>query len=195
MLFTHLLKLDHSLTAGILLRSMLFNYYRLKPTELVFSASNHGKPFLASHPGIFFNLTHSEDYVCCSVSNAPVGIDIEQMKPIDILGIASFFSVSEQEYIHSKKTEAKQLEAVYSIWTLKEAFSKQIGLGLSVPLDTYQFILNDEKILLSTQIKNDAQFYSRTIDNHYKFALCSSILSKNIQKQLTLTELVTKVHF
>ncbi|XUB56316.1 hypothetical protein IGJ02_000548 [Enterococcus sp. DIV0724b] len=53
MLFTHLLKLDHSLTSGILLRSMLFNYYRLKPTELVFSASKHGKPFLASHPDIF----------------------------------------------------------------------------------------------------------------------------------------------
>ncbi|WP_086315417.1 4'-phosphopantetheinyl transferase [Enterococcus sp. 7F3_DIV0205] len=182
-----------SLTAGVLLQSMLFNYCQLPPDELFFSTSKQGKPFLASHPDIFFNLTHSGEYVCCSVSTAPVGIDIEQMESIDVNGIARFFSIHEQKYIHSRQTKTEQLDAFYSIWTLKEAFSKTVGHGLSLPMDTYHFILNGESISLSTQIKNDYQFYSRIIDNHYKFALSSSILSKNVEKHLTLTELVKTV--
>lgn len=178
-----------SLTAGVLLQWMLFNYFQLTLDELVFSTSEQGKPFLSSHPDIFFNLAHSGEYVCCSVSTSPVGVDIEKMAMIDFNDISSFFSIHEQKYIHSRHTEQERLDAFYSIWTLKEAFSKTIGLGLSLPLDAYHFILDVKSISLATQIENNVQFYSCTIDNQYKFSLSSSILSKNIEKRLTLTEL------
>ena len=178
-----------SLTAGVLLQWMLCKYFQLTLDELVFSTSKLGKPFLSSHPDIFFNLAHSGDYVCCSVSTSPVGVDIEQMAMIDFHDLSSFFSMHEQKYIHCRDTEQERLDAFYSIWTLKEAFSKTIGLGLSLPLDAYHFILDAETISLVTPIKNEVQFNSHTIDSQYKFALSSAILSKNIERRLTLSEL------
>ncbi|WP_083244311.1 4'-phosphopantetheinyl transferase superfamily protein [Enterococcus sp. AZ101] len=184
-----------SLTAGILLRSMLSNYCGLTLSELTFSTSKLGKPFLISHPTIFFNLTHSASYVACSISSAPVGIDIEKMVQINIKEIATFFSISEQDYIFSKGSEQKRLDAFYSIWTLKEAFSKKMGCGLSIPLDSYSFSLSGKTISLSTHLKNNAQFSSQSIEKHYKFGLCSPILSENNEKRLTLTELIETIPF
>ncbi|WP_206911855.1 4'-phosphopantetheinyl transferase [Enterococcus sp. DIV0840] len=135
------------LAAGILLRSMLFNHCQVLPSELVFSTNEKGKPFLVSHPELFFNLSHSGDYVCCSLSSSPVGVDIEKMETLDIESIASYFSIHEKKYICSKDTEQEHLDAFYSLWTLKEAFSKYIGSGLSIPLDTYSFFLNKKKFL------------------------------------------------
>lgn len=184
-----------SLTAGILLRSMLSHYCGLTPSELKFSTSKLGKPFLVSHPTIFFNLSHSADYIACSISSDFVGIDIEKMVPIDIKDVATFFSLSEQDYILSRENDRKRLDAFYSIWTLKEAFSKKIGGGLSIPLDSYSFSLNEDMISLSTQLKNDAKFSSRTIENHYKVGLCSPLLSENTEKHLTLTEFIKNLPF
>ncbi|MCB5951769.1 4'-phosphopantetheinyl transferase superfamily protein [Enterococcus sp. BWT-B8] len=182
-----------SLAAGILLRCMLFNHCHLSLDHLTFSRSNYGKPFLASHPDIFFNLTHSSGFIACSISSLPVGIDIERMEKIDLKSISSFFSTKEQQFIHSRENQLEEIEAFYSIWTLKEAFTKKIGAGLSIPLDAYSFDLNEKTISLSKPLANDAQFYSCTIENHYKFALCSSLLDEHVENYLSLTELIKKM--
>lgn len=52
-----------------------------------------------------------------------------------------------------------------------------------------------KKISLSTQLKNDAHFHSSSIGDQYKLALCSPILSENIEKHLTLTEFIKTIPF
>lgn len=179
-----------SLTAGILLRCMLFNYCHLPLDQLNFSISSYGKPYLTSHPDLYFNLTHSSNFIACSISSLPVGIDIECIENIDLKSISSFFSTKEQQFIHSRESEIEKLDAFYSIWTLKEAFTKKIGKGLAIPLDTYSFDLTKKAISLSTSLTNDAQFYSCTIEHHYKFALCSPILEEHVENYLSLTDLI-----
>ena len=40
-----------------------------------------GKPFLARHPLIHFNLSHTAGVAVCAVDDRPVGIDVERVGP------------------------------------------------------------------------------------------------------------------
>ena len=47
----------------------------------------YGKPYLAAHPGIEFNISHSGLYVVVAVSDVPVGIDVEEVQDRDLHSI------------------------------------------------------------------------------------------------------------
>jgi 4'-phosphopantetheinyl transferase len=91
-----------------------------------------------------FNLTHTRGLVACVVSrNAEVGIDAETLdRRTDPLELAErFFSPLEvvtlahcRESVHVRFLE---------IWTLKEAYLKALGEGLSTPLHQFAFLLED----------------------------------------------------
>ena len=40
--------------------------------------NSQGKPYFLSHCEIFFNISHSSNYVACVIGDRPVGIDIEK---------------------------------------------------------------------------------------------------------------------
>ncbi|MGE5944179.1 MAG: 4'-phosphopantetheinyl transferase family protein [Flavobacteriales bacterium] len=87
------------------------------------------KPYLPSHPKLFFNVSHSGDYAIFAIGNAPVGIDIEFIDLSyafhDVL--PHIFNKSEIHYICNANN---QLEAFYRLWTRKEAFVKALGKGI-----------------------------------------------------------------
>lgn len=95
-----------------------------------------GKPELISPKGCFFNISHSGQWVVCATDSAPVGIDVERIKPTDF-GIAKrFFSEEEFNYINEKPEESK-LDAFYETWSYKESYIKAVGMGLSKPLGSF----------------------------------------------------------
>jgi len=88
----------------------------------------NGRPFLATHPNVDFNYSHSEDIVVCvlSVNEGRVGIDVEKNsrrmpEERQKRFIERFFSESEIE----------SRDDLISMWTRKEAYLKYIGTGLS----------------------------------------------------------------
>ena len=42
--------------------------------EIRFSFNRYGKPFLADHPEIHFNLSHCRKGVACAIADSPVGV-------------------------------------------------------------------------------------------------------------------------
>ena len=42
-----------------------------------------GKPFIVGVENVFFNISHSGDYVVCSVSDREIGIDIEKRAKLE----------------------------------------------------------------------------------------------------------------
>jgi len=128
-----------------MLRQILARYVGCEPGEIVFETNYYGKPFLAL-PGqtidIQFNLSHSHDVILIAVARgAAVGVDVEQIRNIQDAGgiIESSFSSIERQYLGSL-SHSELTEAFFICWTLKEAFAKGLGLGLSYSFDKFSVI-------------------------------------------------------
>jgi 4'-phosphopantetheinyl transferase len=118
------------------LRALLGRHVGCDPRRLVFVLNEHGKPRLADHPGVHFSLSHSQDRALLAVSDGPeIGADLEMVRPVDHLDLS-------RRYFHPDEVAAIERQedprlAFFRIWTLKEAVVKAIGLGLSLPLDSF----------------------------------------------------------
>ncbi len=127
-----------------ILRVLLGRYLRKPPQHIEIEYSAHGKLYLTNSP-VNFNLAHCQDqglYGFCL--NAELGVDIECLREIsDAEGIAKrFFSPQEYDAFLAKSPD-EQMQHFFSIWTLKEAFIKAVGQGLSYPLDAFVIHLNE----------------------------------------------------
>lgn len=112
-----------------ILKFILAAYTKLDVKNINLSLDFNKKPYLESHPYLFFNISHSEDYAVIAISNKKIGIDIEYMsedfKYTDLL--PDIFDNSE---ILSIENAANTKESFYTLWTRKEAFVKALGKGI-----------------------------------------------------------------
>jgi 4'-phosphopantetheinyl transferase len=77
--------------------------------------------------------------VVCAVEFArTVGIDAEQLaRGADVLGVAdNVFAPSELQWL-ARLEPPRKAEGAARIWTLKEAYIKARGMGLSIPLTAF----------------------------------------------------------
>jgi 4'-phosphopantetheinyl transferase len=146
-------------TAGrAILRHLLARYLEIRPHEVVFRYSAHGKPSLdgsAAESGLRFNFSNAGGMgLAAFVLDREVGVDLEEIKPVtDFAGIAErFFSPAENRALLALSAEARDA-AFFTCWTRKEAYIKAVGEGLSIPLDSFDVTLapGDPPRLLATR--------------------------------------------
>ncbi|KIO51361.1 4'-phosphopantetheinyl transferase family protein [Flavobacterium hibernum] len=87
------------------------------------------KPYLASHPWLFFNVSHSEDFAAIAVSRKNVGLDIEYMSQ-DFNFTSMLPDVFDDSQILQIQNAVDKKHAFYTSWTRKEAFVKALGKGI-----------------------------------------------------------------
>ena len=104
--------------------------------DLDIAIDAYGKPYLPES-GLHFNVSHSGSWAAVAVSNEPVGIDIEQIRPIEWQGIARQHFAGEELRALQCETEESRLSTFFTLWTAKESFVKAEGRGLSVPLQSF----------------------------------------------------------
>jgi 4'-phosphopantetheinyl transferase len=95
-----------------------------------------GRPEPAPPCGIWFNASNHPELVVCALSHArEIGVDVEPCdRAGEIVEVAStVFSAPELEGLARLEEPARRDRAV-SLWTLKEAYIKALGLGLGAPL-------------------------------------------------------------
>lgn len=128
------------------LRLVLGALLDVEASAVTFVEDGHGKPRLAgSPPVLFFNLSHSHDLAAVAVSAGfEVGLDIEMLRPADLSGVISFFSDDEQAALARVPPRQRPLCAL-AAWTRKEAFVKATGLGLTVPLDSFDVSIGPDE--------------------------------------------------
>lgn len=177
----HFRKRDDSLRAlfsDLLIRSIILERYGVSNQEITFKYNAYGKPFLAFDTSFSFNISHSGSWVVAIVGNQQlVGIDIEEIRPIDIEIARRFFSPVEYAELIAKG-EKERLPYFYDLWSLKESFVKAIGRGLSVPLNS--FAIQRKGMLEQFSICQNyspQSFYFRQydIDTSYKLSACATI--------------------
>ncbi|MFZ0936105.1 MAG: 4'-phosphopantetheinyl transferase superfamily protein [Bryobacteraceae bacterium] len=130
-------KLDQLRHAYILGRGMtrliLARRIDVDPRAIRFQYSTYGKPSLEGSQAWHFNASDTSSLLVCALTEAaPIGVDIEQVRPMpDAANMAKqFFSAAEAQRVLSAPPESVAT-LFFEIWTRKEAFLKATGTGLS----------------------------------------------------------------
>ena len=146
---------DRFIIAHACLRAVLAHYLHCAPDQLNFSTGEYGKPILLSDKSLDFNLSHSGDYALIAVTReCKVGIDVERIRQgVSHEGIAHrYFSRREISELVALPPEERRI-AFFNGWTRKEAYIKAHGLGLSLPLNSFDVSLtpNEAAMLRATR--------------------------------------------
>lgn len=107
------------LCAWLLLRLALresYGWAELPPVAL----TDRGKPFFPDHPQVHFNLSHTEGAALAGLSDSPIGVDIQQLRP-------AAPRLMEQVGADSE-------EAFFTAWVRREARTKCSGRGVGAML-------------------------------------------------------------
>jgi len=146
----------------MLARKAIAEWCGVAPESITFGIEEHGKPY-AKDLAVEFNISHSGNMVVCAVDDKPIGIDIEQIRPIDLTVAKRICTDKELLYIFGHTpteqdftytTDTETLTRFFELWTAKEAYGKLIGKGLDSLLSyikpTY-FKLFENEYVLSVQ--------------------------------------------
>lgn len=170
------------LVARALVRTTLSRYTGTAPQELRFSLNRYGRPEIDSSSGLLplrFNLSHTDGLAALVVALADsIGVDVEDTSR-ERPGIElahRFFSRSEADSLDALPPSGQQ-NRFYEYWTLKEAYVKAMGMGLSFPLEQFSFNLEENSPLrlsfgpsLPYQ-PEDWQFWLLRLSGHHTGAL------------------------
>jgi len=120
--------------------------------------NSHHRPYFETD--IDFNISHSGNMVvCCVTDSGQIGIDIEQIKEIDLVDYTDYFTPNEWSIINDY---TNRFEGFYDFWTRKEAVLKAIGTGFHTPLSSVDVSGNETKyngILYHIQARQIANGY------------------------------------
>ena len=141
---------DQFLIARVLLRTTLSRYVSNRPEDWRFRTNKYGKPELALDQSVTplrFNLSHCDGLVLCGVTvGHDIGVDCENLnRKVDFGGLAErAFSERERRFLKSVSDKMVP-ETFFRFWTLKEAYIKARGLGMSLPLQMISFDIFDKQ--------------------------------------------------
>ena len=129
---------SHALTRGTLARLT-----GRPPSSWTFETDSHGKPEIVCCPGtprIRINSTHTHGLAAVAlILNHNIGCDAECMLSDTPLSIANrYFAPAECAELNAMHGSAAR-DRFYALWTLKEAYLKAVGRGLSLGLDAAVF--------------------------------------------------------
>ena len=108
----------------------------------------------------------------CSVSENPVGCDIEKIRSIKSGFEKRFFTQNEVSYLDKFTDEAK-LKQFFRLWTMKESYMKFTGDGMKLALNRFEFIIED-----SVKVFRDGSLTSCFIKEYEFLDYCISICAQ-----------------
>lgn len=158
-----------SLAAGLVLNMGLKEFYNLKENEIDIGLSEYGKPYVINHPEINFNIAHSNSMSICVFSSTRVGCDIEQVRKFNVDVMNRCYSNKEIEYIN--KADNKDL-AFTRIWLHKEAFLKNLGIGLNDNMKNISIIIDTDCISVKQDLDNNEYIFEERRINDYLISIC-----------------------
>lgn len=149
------------LVAHAMVRHVLAGYLGIAPCHLRFSTNAYGRPELVRGPGmpdLRFNLSHTRGLAALIVNLVHgCGIDVEaERRSSDLAALAASVLSPPELQAFRHLPESDRPHAFLRYWTLKEAYIKARGLGLSLPLSRFSFEIR-EKIAI--------QFHAGIDDN------------------------------
>lgn len=163
------------------------------PSAWTFEVTAYGKPRVASGRGPYFNLSHSDGLVACAVSPLiEIGLDVETLDraaPLDIARM--WFAPSEDRWLQGQPAAARQM-GFFRLWTLKEAYIKATGLGLSQSLDTFAFSFDPVRVMFADPALGDPdawRFEQCPVGGHHMLAVAWRAISRELSVEVVAVQL------
>lgn len=175
-----------SLIGRMLLLYILKKHINFLPDTLPYFTYNKYKKPQIIHSLGGFNISHAGNWVICGYNTqGDIGVDIEQIAPINLADYREVLTPSESQSITHGK-----ISKFFQLWTLKEAVIKADGRGFFLSPTSFEIpnpFKNNSQIMLDNKLWF---LYSFLIDQNYYIAIASSLtFYKKIQiKQLYLNE-------
>lgn len=136
-----------SLATGLLLQKVAKDELGIEPCDLVVGKGKHGKPYIENFPNFEFNISHSGDAVAIAYGENCVGLDIENIRcrENDLKVAKRCFLEPEYIFVTDDAFELDMdgishpvEERFFMVWTMKEAYLKYKGTGISVPMNSFE---------------------------------------------------------
>ena len=113
-----------SIAADHLARLAISKHCGVPMESIRFARTEDGKPY-ALDLDVHFNISHSGSLAVCAVSDKPVGIDVQIMRPLKANLTRKVCTPDECAYV------GEDLERFYRVWCSKEAYFKRLGTGIT----------------------------------------------------------------
>lgn len=101
----------------------LSEYLRMRgidmPFDVKYAHEDNGKPYFEGYNGVYVSLSHSGKYVVAGISDSELGIDIQEIRPVDYTAIGSRFGF-----------DANTDTEFYRAFCVSEAYTKATGENL-----------------------------------------------------------------
>lgn len=144
------------LLTRILQRTLLSRYHAVAPRNWIFAENAFGRPCIAipkekSERFVQFNISHTNELVVLAVGQAlEIGIDVERIRAVIMPAqIANHYFSTEESAGLRHAPEHLRDRRFLELWTLKEAYTKAKGRGLSIALDSFAFCLGAGTVRLA----------------------------------------------
>jgi 4'-phosphopantetheinyl transferase len=156
------------LATRALVRTALSSCRAVAPADWQFHANAYGRPELVDHGDLRFNLSNNLTMIVCAIRRrGELGIDVEPLtRGPEIIEVAdTAFAPAELAALRALPGPARADRAV-SLWTLKEAYIKARGMGLSLPLDGFAFSFDaaSRRISFAPSAGDPGRWQFRTLD-------------------------------
>lgn len=135
----------HYIAGRGILRELLGAYIDSPASSLEFDYGAREKPALRTKPEIRFNLAHTRDLALYAFARGrDVGADLEEIRPaLAADEIASRHFLPRELAAWRSSPISVRTEEFFYYWTCKEAYVKATGLGLWMPLQSFEVSLNE----------------------------------------------------
>ena len=161
-----------SMATGIELQNIIHKECGMTTEDIAFDKNLNGKPYLNGANGFCFNISHSGNMLVIAYGDEEMGVDVERIKEGNLKVAARCFTKEELAYINGNNSPREEIlvhERFTKVWTMKEAYLKYKGIGISVPLNSF-CVSPVEK-----NVKGDnVEFVIKTF-GEYVIAICVNI--------------------
>ena len=120
-----------SVASYLLLIYALHREFQLSAPTIAYTQK--GKPYLQDYPDLHFNISHCPRGCVCAVSDQPIGVDIQDIRPFS-QNVANY-CCSAGELLLLKQS-AEPAACFAQMWSMKESYLKMTGEGIGRSLTT-----------------------------------------------------------
>lgn len=115
-----------SVMAHLLLLYALHSNYGIHEPKISFGSA--GKPYLTDYPDIHFNISHCPQGCICGISDLPIGVDIQDVRPFSQAIAKHCCSEGELNLLVETTDPAMEFARM---WAMKESYLKMTGSGIA----------------------------------------------------------------